>query len=472
MRKKVLLFLLAIGLVFSSQTVASENFDDDLKNSHPEQIIVKFKTHVPSFDIDRLNEKFGTKISSRLLLDQTFTIKVPEKQQERFLRLFSRSPLVEYAEPDYEVQAFEVPNDPDFGKQWGMTKIESPQAWDLTHGVPKVNIAILDTGIDKDHPDLASKVEEWVNFTSSGTLDDLYGHGTHVAGIAAAKTDNELGVAGLGWDSQLLSVKVLNDQGAGYLSWVADGIIWAVDNGAKVINLSLGGSRGSSTLERAVKYAWKKGVVLACAVGNSGSQSRTYPAYYKDCIATAATDSDDKKPSWSSYGSWVDVAAPGDKIYSTFPNHSSKMGVKNYGYGSGTSMATPHVAGLAGLLFGSDGTLTNSDVRSLIEENAEPISGTGKYWAYGRINAYQSVLGLGSLGTPILMPTSTPTPTPEPTEGATPTPTPTYEPTPTATPTLTPTATPTLTPTPTVTPTPTPQEEIPWWCQRWPRFCR
>lgn len=457
MIKKMLLLLIALSLFFASKSNALEYLGEDFENSHPEQIIVKFKTGVSFPEIEKLNERLGSGISQKLLFDQTFTVKIPQKQQERFLRLFSHSPLVEYTEPDYKVEAFKIPNDPDFGKQWALPKIEAPQGWDLTSGIPMVKIAILDTGIDKDHPDLSSKVDEWVNFSSSKTSDDLYGHGTHVAGIAAAATNNNLGVAGLGWESRLLSVKVLDDQGIGYHSSIADGIKWAAERKVAVINLSLGGSKRSRTLEQAIKYAWNKGVVLACAAGNSGNKSPTYPAYYGDCIATAATDGDDQKTSWSSYGDWVDVAAPGDKIYSTFPNHDNKLGVKDYGYGSGTSMATPHVAGLAALLFGTDGTSTNSRVRQLIEENADEISGTGNYWIHGRINVHESILGLGTLSVPVATLTSTPEPTMEPT----------------STPTLTPTPTMTITPTPmpTATPTPTPKEEQPWWCERWPRFC-
>ena len=178
-----------------------------------------------------------------------------------------------------------------------------------------------------------------------------------------------------------MNVKVLDDTGSGYYSWIANGITWAADNGAKVINMSLGGSSASSTLKRAVNYAWGKGVVLAAAAGNSGNRSPTYPAYYPNCIAVAATDSNDLKTSWSSFGSWVDVAAPGVDILSTFPNHSYQIG-KALGYdkGSGTSMATPHVAGLAALVWATGYGTSNTSVRARIEGNADPILGTRSYW--------------------------------------------------------------------------------------------
>ncbi|MDP3987984.1 MAG: S8 family peptidase [Candidatus Levybacteria bacterium] len=428
-------FSLLVFLSFSSFSFAQfpQNFAED-------EIIVKLKPNIAQNRLGELNWKLGNRISQKLLLPQTFTIKVPKSKVSQFIQIYEKNSLIEYAEPNYRAYALEIPNDTYFSNQWGVAKVQAPQAFDLTHGLSSVKIAIVDTGIDKDHEDLAAKTVARVNFTGSQNDDDIYGHGTHVAGIAAAITNNSLGVAGLGYEASLASVKVLDDSGSGYYSWVANGIIWAADNGVKVINLSLGGSSSSRTLQNAVNYAWNKGVVLACAAGNSGNSSRTYPGYYSNCIATAATDSNDQKASWSSYGSWVDVAAPGVNIFSTMPNHPNSIGILNYGYLSGTSMATPHVAGLAGLLFGYNFNLTNTQVRGAIETYADDIYGTGTYWSQGRINAYRSLLSL--LG---------PTPTPTPTA------------TPTATPTPTPTPMVTLTPTPTPTPTPPPAEPALCW---------
>jgi hypothetical protein len=184
-----------------------------------------------------------------------------------------------------------------------------------------------------------------------------------------------------------MNVKVMGDNGSGSYSWVAKGIIWAADNGAEVINMSLGGSADSQTLRQAIDYAWGKGVVVVAAAGNNGNSAPFYPAYYTNCIAVAATDSNDNLASWSNYGSWVDVAAPGVSIYSTLKDNS-------YGYKSGTSMASPHTAGLAALVFSvatdsnGDGQL-NDEVRSQIEANCDDIglSAIGS----GRINAYQAV---------------------------------------------------------------------------------
>jgi len=302
-------------------------------------------------------------------------------------KAYSSNPRVAYAEPDFVVQAVGDPDDPYFGRQWGLTIIGAPQAWDVTTGSPSINIAILDTGVDQDHPDLADKIVSNINLTSSPTADDIHGHGTHVAGIAAATTNNGVGVAGLGHTSTIMNVKVLGDGGAGTYSGLVSGIIWAADNGAEIINMSLGGSRYSTTLENAVNYAWSRGVVVVAAAGNAGSSTPCYPAAHANCMAVAATDGWDALASFSNYGNWVDVAAPGVAIYATLKDSS-------YGYKSGTSMASPHVAGLAGLVFttvsdtNGDGKL-NDEVRSRIEATCDDIGETGI--GHGRINAAQAV---------------------------------------------------------------------------------
>ncbi|MDZ4209904.1 MAG: S8 family peptidase [Candidatus Curtissbacteria bacterium] len=389
-----------------------------------DRILVRFKPAVSADLENRIHQQLGTSIKARIGRINVEVVNVPKDMVLDYVSKFKANQNVEFAEPDYKIYALEIPNDPYFSNQWGMIKIQAPEAWGLSHGLSAVKIAVVDTGIDNNHEDLAGKVVGRVNFTTSLTDDDIFGHGTHVAGIAAAITNNSLGVAGLGYQSSLMSVKVLDNNGSGYTSDVAKGITYAADNGANVINLSLGGSSGSTTLQDALNYAWGKGVVLACAAGNSGNSAPLYPAYYPVCISTAATDSSDKKASWSSYGSSVDVAAPGDNIFSTLPNHPYNMGtVLNYGYASGTSMATPHVAGLAGLLFGANPLLTNTQVRAAIENNADAISGTGTYWQFGRINAYKALLSFTS-PVPTATPTATPTPTPTGIPTSTPTPTP------------------------------------------------
>ena len=393
---KLIRISLIIGLILSLLLLAVPSLaadQDNGQNFAPDRILVKFQVGTDKLTKQQILRTHGDVVAGEIAPIGVSVVTIPPGRMQEKLLAYRSEKAIQFAEPDFIAKAIGTPNDPSFGNQWGMTKIQAPQAWDITTGQPSIKIAILDTGVDQDHEDLAGKIVANKNYTTSGTVDDRYGHGTHVAGITAAATNNGIGVAGVGYNSTIMNVKVLDDTGSGYYSWVASGITWAADNGAKVISMSLGGSSSSSTLESAVNYAWGKGVVIVAAAGNSGNTARLYPGYYTNVIAVAATDLNDVKASWSSYGSWVDVAAPGVNIYSTLPNHSNQIGAQNYGYLSGTSMATPYVAGLAGLVWASSyGTSnSNTNVRNRIESTADPITGTGTYWQYGRINAYKAV---------------------------------------------------------------------------------
>jgi thermitase len=315
-------------------------------------------------------------------------VSVPSEGAGNALGRLKKTPGVEFAEPDATVEAADVPNDPSYPSQWALAKIDAPDAWTTDHGSSSVVVAVVDTGVSLSHPDLASKIVGSVNFSSSATADDVNGHGSHVAGIIAAATNNGVGVAGLGWNTDLLDVKALDDSGSGLYSNVINGITWAADHGADVINLSLGGTMDSPALESAVDYAWSKGAVVVAAAGNSASSAPFYPAYYPNAIAVAATTDLDKLASFSDYGDWVDVAAPGISIYSTVPG--------GYQYMSGTSMAAPYVSGLAALLFAEG--LTNDQVRSRIQSTADNIGVAGI--GSGRINAYRAVTQTSSPSAP------------------------------------------------------------------------
>jgi thermitase len=260
--------------------------------------------------------------------------------------------------------------------RWGITKIEAPQAWQITRGDQSVIVAVLDTGISKDNQDLADRVVAEVNFTDSPTSDDLYGHGTHMAGTIAA----------IAPECRLMNVKVADDVGRCEPSVVARGIVWAVDHGAKVINISLA-MRASPNLEEAVNYAWSQGAILVTAAGNKGGSEPSYPAYYANCLAVAGTNQHDSLALLSSYGDWVDVAAPGFNIYSELPQNQ-------YGYKTGTSAAGAHVSGVAALVFSvaedSNGNgAVNDEVRWAIENSCVPITEDGV--GQGLVNAFQAV---------------------------------------------------------------------------------
>ena len=334
-------------------------------------------------------------------------LQVAPQAEQAVLKALQHNPNVEFAEPNYIATIDVVPNDTYVSSpynsshsgavsQWAWAKIQAYQAWDVTTGSASAKIAVVDTGIDNANPDLPAVVLQKDFINNDNNAEDDNGHGTHVAGTIGARTNNGSGVAGMNWNVSLMAAKVLNNTGSGAYSAVANGITWAADNGAKVINLSLGGP-ASTLLQNAITYAWNKGAVLACAAGNSGSSAKSYPGAYTQCIAVAATDQNDAKASFSNYGNkWVDVAAPGVAILSTTPDTSVYLNTqygyyKNFDALNGTSMATPHVAGLAGLVWAKGACTTNTCVRNKIESTADKISGTGKYWAYGRINAYNAV---------------------------------------------------------------------------------
>ncbi|MBI2617202.1 peptidase S8 [Candidatus Gottesmanbacteria bacterium] len=455
----ILLFLSPFLLLTRLPTYASET---------SQRIVVKSEDR--NF-LNRLEFHRGISLSPVTTIDQLniAVVEVPTEEERSFREELSQDPRVKYVEKDYVATADVLINDPGVvnNLQWGFPKVElyggQRRAWDISEGNSNISVAIVDTGIDSTHEDLVGKVVGSKNCTDSSTVEDLYGHGTHVAGIVAASTNNGIGVAGVGYKTSLLNAKALGDSGSGYYSWIADCIVWAADNGANVINMSLGGGSSSQMLADSVNYARGKGVVLVAAAGNSGTNSPSYPAYLPGVISVAAVDQNDVKPSWSNFGNWVDVAAPGVSIYSTLPHYQNSMNKVSYGSLSGTSMASPHVAGLAALVYSISG-LSAQDVENAIFANTDRIAGTNVSWVYGRINAYKTMASFSNNFVPSPTPTQTITPTP------------TSVPTPT--PTLTPTKVPTSTPTPTIktpTPTPTPSySKNPWsrFCSRFSFLCR
>ena len=255
--------------------------------------------------------------------------------------------------------------DPYIDRQWGLEQLQETLLSQPGTNGEGVLVAVIDTGVDSDHEDLGGRVVVSINLTSSPTADDICGHGTHVAGIIAASSNNGIGIAGLAPASCIMSIKVADDEGRTGAKVMAEGIRWAVDNGASVINISAEFFEPSPDLEEAINYAWEQGALVIAAAGNQGNQTPVYPACYENCIAVAASSPDGTLAPLSNYGDWVDVVAPGFEIYSTLPGDS-------YGYKSGTSFAAAHVSGLAALLYpvtsdtNGNGRV-NDEVRAAIE---------------------------------------------------------------------------------------------------------
>lgn len=384
MFKKIATMAAVLPLVVSLATPAAAAKSTEVKASvTPQEIIVKFKNNVSESKVKSLAVKGKDEVKEKG--SKFHVIKVKDGNVDAAIAEYEASGDVEYAEPNYTYHASWTPNDTYFsnGVQYAPQKVSAQSAWDITRGSSTTKIAIIDTGVDYNHPDLAGKVIKGYDYVSDDWDPmDQNNHGTHAAGIAAAATNNARGIAGMAPNVSIYAVRVLDANGSGSLDDVANGIYHAVDNGAKVVSLSLGGPGSATSLQNAVNYAVSKGVVVVAAAGNENTSAPSYPAYYSGAIAVAATDRNDARASFSNYGSWVDVAAPGVDIASTVRNGG-------YAYMSGTSMACPLVAGVAGLLASQGRSAAN--IRAAIENTTDYVSGTGSLYAKGRVNAANAV---------------------------------------------------------------------------------
>lgn len=320
--------------------------------------------------------------------------------------LYARDPDVEYAEPNHVLDTDFVPNDAYYAAQWSHQLTQAEAGWNVELGDPGVVIAIVDTGVDYDHVDLAANMlgdctggcpigtgYDFVDTTSPNCADadcttpdddpsDDAGHGTHVAGISAGVGNNGAGIIGACPGCSIMPVRAGYRKSTGGSSLeiddIANALTYAADNGASVINMSFGSSFGTSTIADAIDYAHALGVLTVASAGNDSTNTYRYPAAFDEVIAVAATDESDSLASFSNHGSWVDVAAPGDSIYST--------DVGGYSYKSGTSMSAPYVGGLAGLVISQNPTWTNEQVRAAIRASADRVVTDGFGFGYGRVN--------------------------------------------------------------------------------------
>ena len=328
----------------------------------------------------------------------------------------ARRPGVASAELDATVRVEFTPNDQLYATdpyvqmgQWGIRKAQVDRAWDIARSAP-MTIAVIDTGVDPGHPDLAGALlpgRAFLTGLSTGcarVTNDDNSHGTHVTGIIAANANNGVGIAGVAFGSKILPLKALDCEGSGLLSDVAQAIVYATDQGARIVSISLGSGSDSTTLRSALQYATSRNVLVVVAAGNCGSNAPlnprcgslnevSYPAAYMEALAVAATDFDDTRATFSTSGTYVDVSAPGRRIVSTTPTYGTKVGTLNYAAFSGTSQATPFVAGLAALIWTRDPSLTAQQVRDRIVSTADDlgVAGTDEVFGSGRVNALRAV---------------------------------------------------------------------------------
>lgn len=362
-----------------------------------DEILVGFKSNTPKAQIENIHRKTNAKVKKNIQQVDVDVVKLSvDTPVPDAIAKYKNIEEVEFAEPNFLATAFLTPNDPLYSSQWNLKKIASEEAYDISkEGFGP--IAIVDTGVESSHPDLAGLIINGYNTIDENTnSNDDHGHGTHVAGIASAQTDNSTGVASISYRTKVLPIKVLNKDGIGTYEDVAEGIIYAADKGSGIINLSLGGSSDSETLKRAVKYAQSKGGLIVAAAGNNGNNTPVYPASYPGVLAVTASDPNDNIASFSSYGSNTFVAAPGVSINSLVPGGS-------YRQYSGTSMAAPHLSGLIALVLSSNPTLSSSDAMNQIKNNAEKIgpysydsNGWNPYYGYGRISAGKTLTSTAS----------------------------------------------------------------------------
>ena len=437
----VLFSVIAVGSNQDQETTLTIDYsvDSAQQNYVPGEIIVKYKTqpkveNKKAFTVkDRMYSNRFTKATSKIEHEEPrpVKIKISEEQDiETILQQYNNDPNVEYAEPNYIFDVFYQPNDASFSSQWGPARIRANESWNITQGNSSIIIAIIDTGVDWDHPDLAANIwnntdeieangldddsngyvddirgYDFVNFTDNSSCangedctsedinpTDFDGHGTHCSGIAAAATNNSVGIAGVCWNCKIMAVRAgyKGSDGNGHLT--ADDIVqaltYAADNNASVISMSFGSTANSSAIQDAIDYAADSGSVLVAATGNSGSTTVNYPAGYSNVIAVAGTSTDDSTYSDSNYGTWVDVAAPGNSIYSTYPDDT-------YATGTGTSMACPHVAGAAGILLSYNSSLTHFQIRDTLNQTGFDISFSGI--DLPRIDLFQALISVDAI---------------------------------------------------------------------------
>ena len=383
----VFIFVVLCCMIATSITWAENNG----AKYTPGELLIKFKAGVSNDEVKALCARHGAYVADEISSIKVKLIRVPEHALEKVKIALENNPNIEFVEYNFISHGANVPNDVNYSDQWHLPKISAPTGWDICIGSNTIPIAIIDSGIDPTHPDLVAKLIEGYNFVGNNTdTHDVLGHGTAVAGVAAAITNNEEGVAGVAWETTIMPLVVLNSNNDATSFNIARAIEFAADAGIRVINMSLGGLSFSTTEQTAINYAWNKGsIIFACAM-NNGINTPHYPAACENVVAVSATNSSDTLASFSNYGDWIDIAAPGTSILTT-----NRYG--GYGSWNGTSFSSPIVAGLAALILSVEPDLTNAQVVDLIEQYADDIGDPGYdiNFGHGRVNVCVSLVAAG-----------------------------------------------------------------------------
>lgn len=350
----------------------------------PGRLLVQPRAGLPEAEFDKIIKKQGGKQVGKIEGINVRVIQLPPQASEKAVEaLLKRNKHLKFAERDMLVKP-STTNDPYYANGWHLPKIGTPTAWQTSSG-SNVVIAILDSGVDADHPDLAANlVPGWNMYDNNADTTDVNGHGTKVAGAAAALTNNAVGVAAIAGNARVMPMRVSSADGYAYYSTIASALTWAADRGARVANISFYGVETSSSARSAAQYLKNKGGLVVTSAGNYGVEETIAPS--DTMITVSATDSNDNKTSWSSYGSFVDVAAPGASIYST---------VNGGGYGavSGTSFSSPITAGVVALMMAANPALSPADLEKALYSSALDLGTAGfdKYFGNGRVDAAAAV---------------------------------------------------------------------------------
>jgi len=347
------------------------------------RILVMPRAGLPARAFAKILKEHGGK-ARKVGQSDLYIVDLPEYTEEGAITGLKHHPHIKFAELDRYVEPTLIPDDPYYPNGWHLPRINTPLAWDDSQG-ENITIAILDSGVDSNHPDLAAKiVPGWNFYDNNANTSDVYGHGTTVAGAAAAFTDNNTGVAGVAGQAKIMPIRVTNTSGWATWSGISNGLIWAADQGARVANVSFLGVPSSSGARSAAQYMKNKGGLVAVSSGNTGGLENY--TVTTTMIPVSATDGNDNRTSWSSYGNYVMLAAPGLGIWTTRNGGS-------YGSVSGTSFSSPITAGVIALMMAANPAMQNTDIENALFTTAVDLgtSGWDQFYGHGRVDAVAAV---------------------------------------------------------------------------------